>query len=274
MQKSFGYSFPGLSLGFAAQPNPSPEQFHKHIHDTYEILYVARGRGRYIIEGNTYEMRPGSLIFVSPYVYHCVEIDPSAPYERYIINFSSAQMPEIARIQESFDMKEGGLFYTAASFNPSLPAVFEKIELMAGIPKAHHPAYARLILSEILILLSTADTAKAEESEVLGARVIKYLNTHIERDMSLDKIAGHFFVSKYYLCRAFKRHNGISIHGYITQKRVMYAKQLMESGETASGAAYRVGFGDYSAFYRACLKVMGCSPLAIQKREGEDAKSN
>lgn len=272
MQKSFGYSFPGLSLGFTAQQNPSPEQFRNHIHDMYEILYVARGRGRYIIEGNTYEMRPGSLIFVSPYVYHSVEVDPSVPYERYIINFSTAQMPEISRIQESFDMKEGGLFYTAASFSPALPAVFEKIEQMAGIPKAHHAAYARLILSEILILLSTADTTKAEESESLGARVIKYLNTHIERDMSLDKIAGHFFVSKYYLCRAFKRHNGISIHGYLTQKRVMYAKQLMESGETASGAAYRVGFGDYSAFYRACLKVTGRSPLAIQKREVDDVE--
>ncbi len=269
MQKTSGYSFPGLWLGFNSQQNPSPEQFHHHIHDMYEILYVACGRGRYIIEGNTYEMRPGSLILVSPYVYHSVEIDPSVPYERYIVNFSAAQ-PEVARLLESFDLKEGSLFYTAASVSPSLPAVFEKIEQLASIPKTHHAAYAQLILSEILILLSTADTTKAEESEALGARVIKYLNTHIERDLTLDKIAGHFFVSKYYLCRAFKRHNGISIHGYLTQKRVMYAKQLMESGETASGAAYRVGFGDYSAFYRACLKVTGHSPLSIQKKDTED----
>ena len=266
------YSFSGLRLSFAADLNPSPEQFHNHLHDTYEILYVSRGRGRYIIEGNTYEIRPGSLIFVSPYVYHSVEIDPAAPYERYIINFAPSQTAEISRLQESFDMKEGSLFYTAASVSPSLPAVFEKIEQLGGVPKAHQAAYAQIILSEILILLSTADTTKAEESEALGARVIKYLNTHIERDMTLDKIAGHFFVSKYYLCRAFKRHNGISIHGYITQKRVMYAKQLMESGETASGAAYRVGFGDYSAFYRACLKVTGRSPLSMQRKEDADAK--
>jgi AraC-like DNA-binding protein len=40
----------------------------------------------------------------------------------------------------------------------------------------------------------------------------------------------------------------------------MYAKQLIESGETASGAAYKVGFGDYSAFYRAYVRIIGKAP--------------
>lgn len=272
MLKPCSYTFPSISLGYVSYASASPDKFHRHLHDTYEILYVADGRGRYIIEGNTYSLRPGTLILVAPYVYHSVEIDPGVPYERFVINFAPAAMPEIAKIMEGFEFHEGGMFYTAASVSGSLQAVFERIEMLATLPKAHHATYSQLILSEILILLSTADTTKAEESETLGARVIKYLNTHIDKDISLDKIAGHFFVSKYYLCRAFKRHNGISIHGYITQKRVMYAKQLIESGETASGAAYRVGFGDYSAFYRACLKVTGKSPLSIQKKgEKEDA---
>ena len=32
-------------------------------------------------------------------------------------------------------------------------------------------------------------------------------------DSNLDKLAKRFFVSKYHLCRAFKKHNGISVHG-------------------------------------------------------------
>ncbi len=272
MQKNVHYAFPGLSLGVISDPAESPKAFHQHLHDTYEILFVVHGRGRYIIEGNTYEMRPGSLILVSPYIYHSVEIDSSVPYERCVINFEPSLLPDASKTLESFDLREGSLFYTAASVTAALPPVFEKIGRMASLPKAHHAAYARLILSEILILLSSADTAKAEESEALGARVIRYLNSHIEieKDMSLDTVARHFFVSKYYLCRAFKKHNGISIHGYLTQKRVMYAKQLIEAGETAAGAAYRVGFGDYSTFYRACLKVTGRAPLELLRREVEN----
>jgi AraC-like DNA-binding protein len=82
-------------------------------------------------------------------------------------------------------------------------------------------------------------------------------------------LAKRFFVSKYYLCRAFKRHNGISVHGYVNQKRVMYAKQLIEAGETASGAAYRVGFGDYSAFYRAYVKQLGVAPTMAAERKDD-----
>ena len=65
--KPCGYQFPSMSLGYASDPSPSPENFHRHLHDTYEILYVAAGRGRYIVEGNTYSMRAGTLILVSPY---------------------------------------------------------------------------------------------------------------------------------------------------------------------------------------------------------------
>ena len=95
--------------------------------------------------------------------------------------------------------------------------------------------------------------------------LVRYLNENAERDISLDRLARRFFVSKYHLCRAFKKHNGISVHGYINRKRVMYAKQLIESGETASRAAYQVGFGDYSAFYRAYVKIVGKSPTSSEK---------
>ena len=100
----------------------------------------------------------------------------------------------------------------------------------------------------------------AFDEDELGARVISYLNEYAGKDISLDRLARRFFVSKYYLCRAFKKHNGISVRGYINRKRIMYAKQLIDAGETASRAAYQVGYGDYSAFYRAYVKLVGKSP--------------
>ena len=120
-----------------------------------------------------------------------------------------------------------------------------------------------MLIAEIIILLSaSAGERMLHSEEELGARVIRYLNSHIEHSINLDKLAKRFFVSKYHLCRAFKKHNGISVHGYLVQKRIIYAKQLIESSETASGAAYKVGFGDYSAFYRAYVKIVGKAPTA------------
>ena len=88
------------------------------------------------------------------------------------------------------------------------------------------------------------------------------MNSNFRKDVSLDRLARRFFVSKYHLCRAFKEYSGISVHAYVNHKRIIFAKSLIESGMTASGAAEKVGFGDYSAFYRAYVKILGKSPNA------------
>jgi AraC-like DNA-binding protein len=131
------------------------------------------------------------------------------------------------------------------------------------LPENEKSVYVKTLLSELIVFLSVSSGEQIQINEgELGARVIRYLNENLTRDMNLDTIARRFFVSKYYLCRAFKKHNGVSVHGYINHKRIMYAKQLIEQGDTASGAAYKVGFGDYSAFYRAYVKIIGKSPTA------------
>jgi homocysteine S-methyltransferase len=56
--------------------------------------------------------------------------------------------------------------------------------------------------------------------------------------------------------------NTFSVGNDIDDGNYTLAKQLIEAGETASRAAYRVGFGDYSAFYRAYVKIVGKSPTA------------
>lgn len=241
----------------------------RHCHESYEILYVINGSGRYIVEGREYPVRPRSLIVIPPLKYHCVDLDSDAPYDRYVVHFNASDLTQDIQKQLSliFDEEDGvGCFYSAESISPLINSLFERFESCDFLAAKEKEMYAKLIISEMILLLSVANKEKIPFDEAeLGARVIRYLNEHIDKDISLDKLAKKFFVSKYYLCRAFKSHNGISVHGYINQKRVMYAKQLIESGETASGAAYKVGFGDYSAFYRAYVKIVGRSPTSQEK---------
>ncbi len=250
----------------------TPENLDKrHCHDEYEILYVVDGKGIYVIEGAEYSVKPGTVLFAPPYSYHSIKLDPDAPYERYVLQFSTGDITsETQFFLSSFNKTLDGVgcCYAADAISSTILSLFERFEYADTLPERERNEYIRLLTSEIILLISVAtrESIARDEGE-LGARVIKYLNEHIERDLSLDKLAKHFFVSKYYLCRAFKKHNGISVHGYINQKRVMYAKQLIEAGETASGAAYRVGFGDYSAFYRAYIKIIGRAPTSDELRK-------
>ncbi len=249
----------------------SPEETSaRHCHDDYEILYVSEGRGRYVIEGAEYEVKPGTVLFAPPFSYHSIEIDENTQFERYVLRFSLSNLSPAAQnflesLCESLD--GAGCYYDVNLFCGSIASVFERFEYGDSLPASERLEFRNLLTSELVLILSVAtrESSSHDEGE-LGARVIKYLNEHIYRDISLDKLAKRFFVSKYYLCRAFKKHNGISVHGYINQKRVIYAKQLIELGESASSAAYKVGFGDYSAFYRAYIKLIGHSPT------GKDSK--
>ena len=144
-----------------------------------------------------------------------------------------------------------------------LESSFERFSVASRFAENESSEYMQALLSQILILLSATEGDRiTHTNEELGARVARYLNSNIEKSLSLDRLARRFFVSKYHLCRAFKSYSGTSVHAYVNHKKIMYAKSLIESGLTASGAAERVGFGDYSAFYRAYVKIVGKSPTA------------
>lgn len=246
---------------------PNENLSTRHCHNEYEILYVTEGKGRYLIEGAEFDLKPRTLVFIRPFEYHCVEIEENSAYERYILHFSDTFiLKEIGEtlkrlVDESDD--SSGMFYSPDLIPQIVVSAFDRFEEGALVEESEKEIYYKLLLSELLVLLSSLGNQKiAHDDSDLGVRVTRYINEYLEKDVSLDVIAKRFFVSKYYLCRAFKKHTGVSIHSYITQKRVVYAKQLIESGETASSAAYKVGFGDYSAFYRAYVKVIGRSPTS------------
>lgn len=241
----------------------------RHCHEEYEILYITDGNGKYVIEGVEYPIRPRTMLFVPPLAYHSVKLNLAEPYERYVLRFDIADLTDETQnflLSLNSNINGEGCIFSADALSPSIISLFERLEFAETLPERERAEFMKLLVSEIIILLSVAkrESVPKDEDE-FGARVIKYLNENIDKDVSLDKLAKRFFVSKYYLCRAFKKHNGISVHGYINQKRVLYAKQLIESGETASGAAYRVGFGDYSAFYRAYVKIIGHSPTSQEE---------
>ena len=250
----------------------------KHCHDDYEILYVVKGEGSFLIEGVQFDLRPRTLVLTKPFAYHCVEIEKLSDYERHVIHFSPEKMTVEAR--EIFEKLLAGaegescVVYTEDNISTAAISTFDSFSYAPSLSDGEREIYANLVLSQLVFLLSVSKNQVIVHDEMeLGARVAKYINDYIEKNNSLDFLAKRFFVSKYYLCHTFKKYSGVSIHSYINHKRVLYAKQLIDRGETASGAAYKVGFGDYSAFYRAYVKILGTPPTAdSKKRQNEKSE--
>ncbi|MBR2612007.1 MAG: AraC family transcriptional regulator [Clostridia bacterium] len=278
MDNRFSIGGDGITARHSRQTTHPQQLNNNHCHEYFEILYIIEGSGRFVVEGEEYPVHSGCLFLIRPYKYHFVNIELEKPYERYVLHFSLSSLPSNLRplfLPNDDKKNELCTYFSAGNVPATIRSTLERLDVVTTLSEEKRMLYLSLLVSEVVVLLSDAHIEReVHHNSELGARVIRYLNDHIEEPISLDDIARHFFVSKFYLCRAFKKHNGISIHGYITQKRVMLAKKLMESGESASGAAYRVGFCDYSAFYRAYIKILGTSPVASRGERRENVKNS
>ena len=238
--------------------------------DKYEILYITSGSGRLFVEGNEYPVLKNSLILIHPYEHRKIISTPGVSVEYFSLTFAKSVLSLDAKrvFDRMLDEYAGsGNYYPPEAVSPMVMSTFDRFERGADIPERDRDLFYRLVLYEMLIVVSAMSYEKIQKGdEDIGSMVMRYINSNITRDLNLDKLARYFFVSKFYLCRAFKQKNGITVHNYITEKRVTYARELIRAGETASSAAYRVGFGDYSSFYRAYVKILGEPPTTPKRK--------
>ena len=90
--------------------------------------------------------------------------------------------------------------------------------------------------------------------------ILDFINENITEKMTLDDIAGHFFLTKQYLCKMFKKNTGYTINRYIAYQRIALVKEAYFNGMSLSEACYKAGFNDYSSFYRAYSGITNESP--------------
>ena len=99
--------------------------------------------------------------------------------------------------------------------------------------------------------------------DALYQNICDYIEHNIDENLSLDNIADHFFLSKYYISHVFKDNIGISIHKYIAKKRLQLCHDAIMGGEPISHVYNTYGFDDYSSFYRAFKKEYNMSPKQL-----------
>lgn len=179
----------------------------------------------------------------------------SAPF--YSLSFSPQMLVEESR--EALDALCDP-FFSCEGISASAIKCLLRFEELACVEEKQKPALIKLLLSELILHISAAKEEVAHEPK-LGLRVKRYIDTHLTASLSLEELARQFFVSKFYLCRVFKTQCKLPVGQYIRQKRIELAASMMQSGETASSAAFCAGFGDYSTFYRAHKKISGKSPM-------------
>jgi AraC-like DNA-binding protein len=206
-------------------------------------------------------------------------------YERDVLIFNehalyNSTVAELSMLTQPAT-KSGVIHFSDENKIAAISAIFKQMKntevMFEGRKnrKAKEETMLSSLLTQLLLILSLEDSITSEGVEDdLMHKVMSYVNRHLFDELSLDKISQRFFVSKFYLCRAFKEYAGISLFSYITAKRIVMADQLIERGEPATDVAYKVGFGSYSSFYRAYVKQNGHPPVREYTKKQMQAVDN
>jgi len=145
-------------------------------------------------------------------------------------------------------------------------------EVAAGCPagRLYGEALSVALADYLMITYGCGDRAPASPggrlSRGMTARVVEFMQAHLDRNISLVELAGLVDLSPHHFSFVFKNTFGTTPHRYLLQQRVEKAKTLLASGKQSIGdAALEVGFANQSHFTRMFRRLSGETPHAWRR---------
>lgn len=244
-----------------------------HAHNYYEFYLFLEGDVSINIDGDIHPLKNGDVILIPPNVPHYALIhSEKVPYRRFVFWISKEYCNQLLELspdyvylmQQVTVTKKYIHHYDIIAFNALQSKAFRLIEEIHS-ERFGKAAKLSLCVNDLILHLNRSiyemehpQTPREELS--LYQNLIQYIERHLDEELTLDRLAGRFYVSKYHIAHIFKENLGLSVHQYIMKKRLAMCQAAILSNTNISEAYLLCGFKDYSSFFRAFKREYGMSP--------------
>ena len=245
-----------------------------HTHDFIEIVYILSGKGVQTVDGKTYDVRRGDMLFINYGSVHGFELEENSSYIN--ICFSPETVgKDIITSDNAFSVLSLTAFNEMRCDEDSGMLTFlgderEEIEniLSAMLREYKGKGYAwETVVGNYLNILITYMLRKTQagalgsELDETWRELAEYIDNHLRTKLTLSDLAGKCFYNPSYFSRVFKEKFGMSLVEYITRKRLAFAVKLLSESElSVDEISETAGFSDRSGFYHAFAKYIGGAP--------------
>ena len=249
----------------------------RHIHEEYEIYYLIEGERYYFINQQTYLVTPGTLVFIDKEQIHRTGMATAGPHHDRIVlgvmeePFSSF-LASFGGLQlQSFFTEQGSTLTLPEEMRPYIQSLLQDIatELIEKKPGYLLAAMTKLAEFFITVLrLQPAGPAVPTPASHSNPKyqkvdeVAHYIVEHCTERISLDDLAGRFYINKFYLSRIFKEVTSFTINDYLNVNRIKKAHRLLlETDDSITSIAEQLGYENITYFERVFKKYRNMTPL-------------
>ncbi len=230
--------------------------------------YVLSGKGVFVREGESYDIREGQCFIIPPYRPIAYSADEADPWHYVWVGFRCsfslptglAEAPVISGPKVTAVFQRLLSFYRSQPSRPDIPVTAALWELLSAFCEEENP-----------------DAPKSGEQYTALART--YIEQEYMKGITVSDIAARLHLDRSYFSTVFRQHTGMSPQQYINEIRLSTAEELLRKSDSPiSLVAGAAGYGDYCNFSKMFKKKYGVSPgkymAAFRSREkrGKDKK--
>lgn len=247
------------------------QEIDYHYHEFYKLLFLLSGRGTYFVEGKRYSIKSGDIVLIGYQQVHRPEFEAGTLCERIIFylspEFLRRESSSFCNLTECFSKEYDHVLRPDGKMHQKLFSLATDIE--KELSDGH---YGSEISSTGMLLRLLIELTRGIRQEKVSMpspilpknqrilEILQYIDAHLTEDLDIDLLAAKFYLSRYHMMRRFKEETGTTIHTYISNGRLLLARDLISQGGTATDVCFQCGFGSYSSFSRAYNKFFGTTP--------------
>jgi len=268
-----------FSFPFQFYPCSIPESYTSltmHWHEEMEITLIQEGICNYQIDLNSYQVKKGDLIILSPQMLHGVGqtedfmmVSDSFVFSLNMLGYSYPDSCTTKYLQPLASQKwQFPIIIRPSDKNaPELTATFINIKKYYLEQGHGFELELKAALFHFLGLLfqcapycAENDKDNSEAAEKIKL-VIQYIQEHYRKPVSITELAKLCHFSDYYFMHFFKKHVDMTSVEYLNKYRLsMTLEQLRHTSAPVTNIALENGFNNISYYNRLFKKQFGITP--------------
>lgn len=244
----------------------------------YRLIYVLANECGLCTGTLDERLAPADLVILPPAVGYRFVYQPDAPCSFVLLNFDLdsqryGEEPIAPASEAAFD---ASLLFSPLRLPPfQAPVLARKhfalrqpMERLCDLMQNTPPFYADIMSAELkAALLQVVARQNADLENALVAEIRRYIDLNFMLPLSNGIVAKRFGYHPYYLNQLFSTGTGQSIHAYLIEQRLRYARQLLLLTERSVAAiAQECGFGGASWFSECFKAKVGVTPSEYRGR--------